>query len=345
MSRRFGARLLLALAVLALIGGPSQARQITDMAGHRVEVPATINKVYATAPPATYMIYAVAPELLVGLNGPLPQAGRQYMNPHVLALPILGGWFGQGRMANLEALLQAKPDVVVAFRWRDRTVQWKIEETLEPLGLPVVSLILKNTADFPSVFSFLGELLNRRERGETLGAYARQTLEAMARLRQSIPEGQRLRIYYAEGVQGLQTECDSSFHTELINLCGAVNVHKCLAKTIYGMDKVSLEQVLAYDPQVILTLDPRFRKAVLQDPRWRKVRAVAQGRVYQVPTVPFNWFDRPPSFMRLLGAHWLAHKLYPERYPVDMVAKTMEFYRLFLGVGVDRATAAKLLGQ
>lgn len=345
MSRKYGARLATALAILVLAGGLAQARTITDMAGRKVEVPEVIHKVYATAPPATYMIYALAPELLVGTNGLLSKSGRQYINPRVRELPVLGGWFGQGRMANLEALLQAKPDVVVAFRWRGRTVQWKIEETLEPLGLPVASLIINDTKDFPRVFRFLGTLLNRSKRAEALATYGERTLADLARLREAIPPDQRLRVYYAEGGKGLQTECSDSFHTELISLGGARNVHQCMAKTIYGMDKVSLEQVLAYDPQVILTSEPAFYKAVRKDPRWSKVRAVAQGRVYKIPTVPFNWFDRPPSFMRLLGAQWLAKKLYPERYPVDMVARTVEFYRLFLGVEIDRATAAKLLGR
>ncbi|MCB2192717.1 MAG: ABC transporter substrate-binding protein [Deltaproteobacteria bacterium] len=345
MSRRYGASLILSLVMLLLACGLSQARQITDMAGRKVQVPEVIKRVYATAPPATYMIYAVAPDLLVGTNGLLPKADPQYINPHVRGLPVLGGWFGQGRMANLEALLQAKPDVVVAFRWRNLTTQWKIEQTLEPMGLPVASLIMTGTKDFPQVFRFLGQLLDRNQRAKILAAYGEHTLADLARLRDSLPPAQRLRVYYAEGGKGLQTECSDSFHTELIPLCGAVNVHKCMAKTIYGMDKVSLEQVLAYDPQVILTHNHMFYKAVREDPRWRKVRAVAQGRVYKIPSVPFNWFDRPPSFMRLLGAQWLANKLYPAKYPVDMVAKTMEFYRLFLSVEVDRATAAKLLGR
>ena len=345
MIRRYGARLGLALLVLALAGGLAQARTITDMAGRQVKVPQVLNRVYGTAPPATLLIYAVAPETLVGLNMPLPKAGRQFINPHVLDLPVLGGWFGQGRKANLEALLQAKPEVVVSFRWRGRAAQWKIEQTLEPLGMPVVSMLLSSSEDYPQVFRFLGKLLNRPQRAEALAVYAQRVLADLARLRRSIPPDQRPRVYYAEGGKGLCTECADSFHTELIPLCGAVNVHKCVTKSLYGMDKVSLEQVLAYQPQVILTHNPMFFKTVNKDPRWSKAPAVAQGRVYRIPTLPFNWFDRPPSFMRLLGAQWLAHKLYPKQYAVDMVARTVEFYRLFLGVEVDPATAAKLLGR
>ena len=326
------------------LGGAAQARSIIDMAGRQVEVPAAITKVYATAPPATWMVHALGPDLLAGLNRPLPREGRRFLDPRTVRLPVLGGWFGQGRMANLESLLQLRPQVVVAFRWQGRSVPWKIEQTLEPLGLPVVSMVISGLDDFPAVFRFLGRLCNRPQRAQALAVHAEQTLASLARLRDGLPREQRPVVYYAEGPQGLQTECHSSFHAELIQLCGGINPHRCLARTIYGMDKISLEQVLAYDPQVILVQDPRFYKAVFQDPRWRRVRAVARGGVYLIPSLPLNWFDRPPSFMRLLGAHWLAAKLHPQRHPVDLAAKTVEFFKLFLGVELDPATARQLLG-
>jgi iron complex transport system substrate-binding protein len=108
------------------------------------------------------------------------------------------------------------------------------------------------------------------------------------------------------------------------------------------MDMISLEQVMLYNPDVMLVLEPVFFKAVFSDPRWRRIGAVKEERVYFIPNQPFNWFDRPPSFMRLLGAKWLANHLYPERYRVDLMRETQEFFRLFLGVNLspEEATAA-----
>ena len=79
----------------------------------------------------------------------------------------------------------------------------------------------------------------------------------------------------------------------------------------------------------------------------RKVGAVAvkDKRVYLIPYEPFNWFDRPPSFMRLLGIKWLLNLLHPDRFPVDMVAETQNFYRLFLGVELTAAQAREVLNR
>ncbi len=63
----------------------------------------------------------------------------------------------------------------------------------------------------------------------------------MDRLKASVPENKRLTVYYAEGGDGLSTECDDSFHSRLIPEAGGVNVRKCRSKVLVGMDKVSIE--------------------------------------------------------------------------------------------------------
>jgi iron complex transport system substrate-binding protein len=109
------------------------------------------------------------------------------------------------------------------------------------------------------------------------------------------------------------------------------------------MEAVSLEQVMLYDPDVILVKEPVFFTQVFSDPRWQRVKAVKEKKVYLIPYEPFNWFDRPPSFMRLLGAKWLANLLYPDRYRVSMVKETQEFFRLFLAVSLTPQEAGAIL--
>ena len=98
------------------------------------------------------------------------------------------------------------------------------------------------------------------------------------------------------------------------------------------MQEVSFEQVLIYDPEVIIVQSPVFFKTVFTDPKWQMLKAVQNKRVYLVPKTPFNWTDRPPSFMRIIGAHWIASKLYPTRYPYSIQEKVRAFYRLFFQV-------------
>jgi iron complex transport system substrate-binding protein len=92
---------------------------------------------------------------------------------------------------------------------------------------------------------------------------------------------------------------------------------------------VSVEQVLAWNPDVIITIDRGFAASVRSDPLWAPVKAVQSGRVYLSPTLPFGWVDFPPSVNRLIGLWWLAKVLYPAQFPEDLKPLTRHFYTRF----------------
>ena len=97
----------------------------------------------------------------------------------------------------------------------------------------------------------------------------------------------------------------------------------------HGLANVTLEQVLKWNPEVIITLDDRFYTRVQGDPLWQTLPAVQAGRVYLAPTLPFGWVDRPPSVNRLIGIQWLSRLFYPEHFADDLRTVTRNFYRLF----------------
>lgn len=313
----------------------SQARTITDMAGRTVTVPDHIKKIYGTSPPATNLIIAVAPGKLAAHNTPMREGERKYADPRILNLPVVGGWFGQGNTPNMESLMAVHPDLTLVWQNRLSLTNIDVEKTLKPLNNPLVFVVMDRVDDYPKVFRFMGKLLGEEKRTESLARYAEKTLADMKALRDAVPYNKRLAVYYAEHDDGLSTECADSMHTELISLCAGVNVHSCKSRDGYGMDKVSMEQVLVYNPQVIVTHSLPFYRDVFTDTRWKSVRAVRDKRVYLIPREPMNWFDRPPSFMRLIGARWLAHCFYPARYPFNSDKDTKTFYRLFLGYTLD----------
>lgn len=313
------------------------------MAGRRVTVPETILSVYGTSPPGTYMMYAMDPDRIAGLNFQIGSVQEKYLPEGLSDLPVVGGWFGQGQTPNLETLLTVKPDIALVWIWKGSALVEKMEETLTPLGIPLVYISLDSIEDYPEAFRFLGDLLGIPERGEALARYASRAMGEIKQVVDTIPESGRVAVYYAEGADGLQTDGATSIHAELIPLCGGNNVHMGDGRTRMGMEKISMEQVLLYAPQVILTHDEGFYSGLFTDSRWASIPAVSNRRVYRIPTQPFNWFDRPPSFMRILGAKWLLTQLYPDAYAIDMVAETQAFYNLFLNVSLGDGEALELL--
>jgi iron complex transport system substrate-binding protein len=323
----------------------ASAVEITDMVGRKVVLPDKELKAFCASPPALYLLYALDPSLAAGLNFPMNDREKEYLRPDFARLPVLGGWFGQGQTPNLETLLAVKPDFILAWHFTHRSASNDvIEEMAKTLDIPVVYVQLDSLRQYADAFEFLGQALGRAERGAALARETRRILDEVEPIAAAVPEDERVSVYYAQGLDGLRTDCDTSVHAELINLAGGRNIRSCQSKSSFGMEPVSLEEVLLGAPEVILAKEETFFHSVRENPAWSEVRAVREGRVVLIPSRPFNWFDRPPSFMRILGLCWLTNKLYPERYPKDMVAETKTFYRLFLDVELDDEAARAVLG-
>lgn len=336
-------RSLIFLAALMFAASVS-AREITDMAGRKVVIPDKVSRVFGSAPPLNVLLNAVAPDLMVGVSFKIEEPAKKFFPAPVQSLPVVGGIFGLGQQMNPEAVLALKPDVALA--WKSPFVnQAKIEEAFAKMGIPVIFITLDTLADWPRALRFTGELLGRETAVEQQAAYVEKALARLAATVGKVPDNHRPRVYYAEGPDGLATDCNRSFHTEAIELAGGHNVYRCDPKDHMGMEKISLEQVLAFDPEIIIVQDRGAAKAIRSDPRWQGVRAVKAGRIHLVPRWPHNWLDRPPSVMRALGAQWLANLFHPDRYPFDVKREARDFYRLLFGVAATDSDIEQLLLQ
>ncbi len=334
---------LLILLLFLLAALPVDAREIVDMTGRKVNVPNKIKRVYSTSPPATYMVYVLDRRLLVGLNALLKETERKYLSPDIRSLSILGGYFGQTQVANIEMIMKAKPDIIIMWSSKESPLSRKMETDMKNLGVPLIIMEINRIDDYAKGLAFLGKLLHREERAKQLVDYGEKALKEAATVTGAIPRQKAVSVYYAEGTDGLSTECDASRHAELINLAGARNVFHCSIKTDYGMERVSLEKVILYNPDVIFVQEREAYNRIRQEQRWRQIKAVKEGRVFIIPKGPFNWFDRPPSYMRYLGVKWVLSRLYPALYRIDMIKETRAFYRLFLELELNDAQVREIM--
>lgn len=341
------AAIAMLLTIVMDIATPSgaYAREIVDMLSRRVSVPDIVSRIYSVAPPTTLVVYAMKPESLLGWNfahSLSQQDAQKFLDARTINLPVLGNMMGHGQQANLEEIVAMKPDLVVAWAnaFLDTT---SITQRFSKSNIPVIFLKLEALTDYAVAFNVMGEILNRPESGASLAAYVTGAIEKVEAALEAIKNVEPRWVYYAESPDGLATDCDESLHTEAIRRAGGANVYRCKQGALIGMEKVTVEQVVQFAPDFILALDQGFAKGVAKDPRWRNVKAVAAGKVRAVPRIPFNWVDRPPSFMQALGMQWLANLLYPSLFPIDIAAETKTFYKLFLHVDLSDADVARLL--
>lgn len=322
-------------------------RVITDDAGRTNTVPKEIKRVYGTSPVATIFIYTLAPEKLVGWNYDLRPEDVKYILPDLRDLPNLGGWQSKST-GNIEEIIKAHPDLIISMGHITDTDISLADKIQNQVGIPVVMVDLPLT-EMDKSYEFMGDLLGVKERAEELAAYCRDTIQDIQEKAAQIPADQKVRVYYAEGAEGLQTEPQGSMHIETLEIVGGLNVAGDVAAGGKGgQTPVSLEQVLAWNPDVIIswnTSQGGAYKEITTDSRWAELKAVQDKKVYEIPTSPYNWFDRPPSVNRIIGFKWLGSLLYPKVYQYDMVKEAKEFYKKFYYYDLTDEEAKTLLAN
>jgi iron complex transport system substrate-binding protein len=339
--------LLTVVYFLSLVAGsivyaqPSQAakatkvatRTITDMAGRKVTVPSQIKKIYTTSPIGQITLYSLNPDKLIGWNYKMTAAEAKFIQPRYRSLPVFGGPFGKASTLNPEALIKAKPDIIINMGNIDDLAISSSDKLQKQLNIPVV-MVDGKLMNMDKAYTYLGDLLGEKVKAKELATFCRTNLSGIQGRAKAIPENKKVRVYYAEGLKGLETDPKGSTHTEVLDLVGGLNVADIGAKSGYGRAQVSLEQVIVWNPDTIIICPEDgnsnpFYKEVMTDGKWSSIKAVKNKQVYIIPFGPFNWFDRPPSVNRVLGSLWLGNLLYPDIYKYDMKAKTKEFYAKF----------------
>jgi iron complex transport system substrate-binding protein len=217
-------------------------------------------------------------------------------------------------------VLALKPDLILDIGSVNPTYVSLADRVQQQTGIPYALL-----EGIPLSYRTLGALIGRPEQGEGLARNAEDTMKTITQRVGTIPPSRRPRVYYARGPRGLETGLGGSINVETIELT-AQNV---AGGTRGGLANVSIEQVLLWNPDVIITIDQDFAANVAIDPAWAPVAAVRAHRVLLSPKLPFGWVDFPPSVNRLIGLWWLAKILYPDLFPEDLRALTREFYGRF----------------
>jgi iron complex transport system substrate-binding protein len=321
------ARRALAFAFLGIASafGAHATREFIDDAGRKVTLPDRIERVYAAGPPASVLVFALAPDKLIGWTRGFHASEAQWIPEKYARLPELGRLTGRGNTANVEVVLKEKPDVIIDVGSTAETFASLAERVQSQTGIAYVLLdgrLETTSRQLEKIASILGVEANGRE----LAAYSARLLDGLREKIAAIPADQRPAVYYARGPQGLTTGLQGSINVEMIELLGAKNV---AGGERGGLTNVGLEQVVLWDPGIIVTNDPNFYRDVWTLPVWNSVSAVRAKRVYLSPHLPFGWFDYPPGANRLIGLLWLAEILYPKVFHPDLKHEVTQFYRLF----------------
>ena len=351
--------IILILAILVVVGiathlfltpstvENSGSKNITDMLGRSVVIPESLNKVVATSPPMTTVVYMLAPEKLTALNFQWTDEEKVYVPSQYQGLPNIGGWYGT-QDGSYEEFIASEPDIVIESidEGGDGDLS-TVEQRQSKFGkIPVVAV--NDTTHVEKVdqsILFIGEVIGAKANAQKLVDFNNKYLDEVHKKSAQLSDNEKKTVYYAEGNDGLKTNPSGSVHGQLIDLVGGKNVAtpSSQGNTTSGV-QVSIEQVIKWNPDVIITTDPDFYAKVYNDSNWGSINAVKNHEVYLSPQSPFKWFDRPVGANMIIGVPWTAKVIYPDKYTdIDMVSVTKEFYSNFYHYDLSDKQAKEIL--
>ena len=306
-------------------------REFTDSVGRTLSVPANITKIAVSGPLTQIYVLPLAGDMLVGVSRRFSEDAQKYLPEEIYQKTEIGQLYGGKGELDLEALLSVAPDVVIDVGEAKKTIKEDLDSLTEQTGIPFLH-IDATVMTAPEAYRTLGQLLGREEKGNELADYCQGILDNVEEMMQKVDaDGNRKSLLYLMGDSGCNVLAEGSFHAETVNTMGRnLAVLEDVVSKGSG-NEVDLEQILKWNPDVILFSSDSIYDEVKDMEAWQALDAISSGNYYEAPSAPYGWLSSPPSVQRYLGLLWLGELLYPEYVNYDLESAVKEYYELFYG--------------
>lgn len=263
--------LALPLALGACEGEARPAGSDRDDFGHLLAPGSDPRRIVSLNPTTTEILFAI------GAGNRLVGRSRWDLHPDSARLiPAVG----DAIRPNIEAVLARRPDLVILYASADNR---QAAERLRREGIATLALRIDRVADFARATLLLGDVTGQSARAHIVVDTVLATLDSV---RASTSGRPRPTVFWHAWATPLITIGGGSFLNDIIDAAGGENIY---GDSPDPSPQVSLEDVIRRDPDIILAL-PNTAARLRQDPRWRALRAVREGRVLAVDSA---YVERP----------------------------------------------------
>ncbi|WFN34044.1 helical backbone metal receptor [Methanogenium sp. S4BF] len=281
----------------------ADSRTITDDFGRELSLPAPPRRIVSLAPANTEILYALGlGDRVVGVT--------DYCNYPEAALGVdkVGGYSS----VNIEKVLQAKPDLVIAAFGNTE----EVITHLENLGITVLALNPASIEDVTDNILLVGEATWADDEAAAVVADMQARIDAVktaVACADTTPS-----VVHMVWNDPIWVSGSGSFQDEMFAIAGATNAFS----SVQGWEIVSMEEFIVTDPDVIIAnsgagmgggnYDILYRY-VTEEPRFQGLSAVQNDRVYLVDS---DIIDRgSPRIVDALEV--VARDIHPECFPED----------------------------
>jgi iron(III) dicitrate-biding protein len=314
----------------------SGATHVVDDELGQITVPAESKRIATTAPAYTTAVLLLGgADKLVALEdnyGKNEWIKGKY--PQLANLPVVFS----GNEVNMEELTKQDPDLVIyASRYGENNLK-----QLQDLGIATVSSPKGSDKQGNKIDQlrarqvYLGEViggvqLDKAKKYSEEYLAIRSEIEAKTA---SIPETERPTVVQLSGAgDSLQANNGSAIGQELITLAGGVNAGAGAtgeSKGPSGQTKIDPEQLLSWNPELLLVDSTKIRDSIKSDPVLSGLKAVQNNNIIVIPNGAMAWAYNGPE--EYLNMYFFAKAVHPELFKdVDMEARTKAFYKEYFG--------------
>lgn len=190
--------------------------------------------------------------------------------PEAIAKPKIGGY----TQPNIEAIAALRPDLVIIER---NPIQ--LGPKLQAMKLKVLEVPAQTIADIPRMITAIANAAGVPDAGGKLARGIETELDEIRRRTGSRPKRRVLFVVgrSANSLEGMMAVGGSSYLNDLIAVAGGVNIFE---KAVAAYPRISLEQVIGANPDVILDMGDMAQTASVTEDHKR--RAVALWKRYPV---------------------------------------------------------------
>lgn len=318
--RAFAAIALIACGLVGAATSTAHAEHtVTDMAGRVLKVPDKITRVgtIGPVPVLNSFVFAMGEAASIANNLPPNLGGPRWhfqyvVAPNIAKLPVIQ----TGNGPSIEGVAALAPDVVLTM---DRPTL----ELLQRTKIPTIFLAWRQPDDVKAAVRLLGVLYDKPDMAEAYCRYFDATLAKVGARIDKLAPDQRPRVLYGSLRRLTQPHRIAEWW---IARAGGRSV------TDDGREReafnFSMEQVLAWNPEVIVVSSPSEVADAYADARLTSVAAIRNKRVYAVPMGVHTWGNR--TIEQPLTILWAAKLFHPDLFgDVAMRDEVRSFYASF----------------
>jgi iron complex transport system substrate-binding protein len=339
-SKNIGILTIFAILMLAVVAeghtpqhaaDAMQTVQITDIAGRTVEIPANVTRMASLTGQGydRFLVLNQTDKISVMYPVSLPWAYK--VAPHLKSIPTIPSQ----EDPNIEDLFKAKVQVIISSYFKGAI------EKMTKVGIPVVVTQFTGGSESTGMPQSEEEFENfvkqeMRLYGKIMGPDAEKNADEWCEYfdgkvkkiksrTESLEPNQRPKVFWGQGPSPQTTHTKNSYPQWYVEIAGgdyaAKNVTGTIAQTI------PIEQIIKWNPDFIFLGRNNNTDIVMNDPKWKDIKAVRNADVHLCPA-GVAWWDCCSE--GVLFMEFLARTLHPELFQdLDMIKEVKEYYHKF----------------